>query len=286
MKPDIQISQLKTLIAIDEEGSFSAASKRVGRTQSAVTQQMKNLEQIVGMPLFVAKGRQRQLTEAGLTLLRNGHEIISLCNQAVAASQKSLATGTVRIGAPLEIAEELLPRVLKNFAGSWPGTRVIIHVDRSPKLMQMLENGQLDMTMSTRRSGNYKSALLLKLPALWIAAESWKFNQSEPIPLVLSDEPSMFRRIALSSLDLSGQTYVERLTSSSLAGVRLAVVAELGITVRTKSSFFTNTRILTEKDGLPSLPDIPYYLHRSVQNVRQECIDLFEIIEKQAAELN
>lgn len=286
MKPDIQISQLKTLIAIDEEGSFSAAAKRVGRTQSAVTQQMRNLEQIVGMPLFVAKGRRRQLTEAGLTLLRNGHEIISLCNQAVAASQKSLTTGTVRIGAPLEIAEELLPSVLKSFAGSWPRTRVIIHVDRSPKLMQMLENGQLDMTMSTRRSGNYKSALLLKLPALWIAAESWRFNQSEPIPLVLSDEPSMFRRIALSSLDLSGQAYVERFTSSSLVGVRLAVAAELGITVRTKSSFFTNTRILTEKDGLPSLPDIPYYLHRSVQNVRQECIDLFEIIEKQAAELS
>ncbi|WP_089948959.1 hypothetical protein [Litoreibacter albidus] len=96
----------------------------------------------------------------------------------------------------------------------------------------------------------------------------------------------MFRRIALSSLDLSGQTYVERLTSSSLAGVRLAVAAELGITVRTKSSLFTNTKILTEKDGLPSLPDIPYCLHRSVQNVRQECIDLFEIIESQAAELS
>ncbi|WP_394199188.1 LysR family transcription regulator [Litoreibacter albidus] len=118
------------------------------------------------------------------------------------------------------------------------------------------------------------------------ASESWQFNPSEPILLVLSDEPSMFRRIALSSLDLSGQTYVERLTSSSLTGVHLAVAAELGITVRTKSYFFTSTKILTVKDGLPSLPDIPYYLHRSVQNVRQECIDVFEIIESQAAELS
>ncbi len=282
MKPEIQISQLKTLIAIDEEGSFSAAAKRVGRTQSAITQQMQNLEQIVGMPLFVAKGRRRQLTEAGLTLLRNGHEIISLCNQAVAASQKSLSTGTIRIGAPQEIAEELLPKVLNDFAKSWPKIRVVIYVERSPILMQMLENGQLDLTLSTRRSGNYKSVLLLKMPALWIASKNWQYNPDEPIPLALSDEPSMFRRIALTSLDLSGQTYVERMTSSSLAGVRLAVAAELGITVRTKSSFFADTKILTEKDGLPSLPDIPYYLHRSVQHVRQECIELFETIEDQA----
>ena len=131
-----------------------------------------------------------------------------------------------------------------------------------------------------------QKAFIVKQGNEGTASESWQFNPSEPILLVLSDEPSMFRRIALSSLDLSGQTYVERLTSSSLAGVRLAVTAELGITVRTKSSFFTNTKILTEKDGLPSLPDIPYYLHRSVQNIRQECVDLFEIIERQAAELS
>lgn len=258
MKPEIQISHLKTLIAINEEGNFGAAARRVGRTQSAVTQQMQNLEQIVNTPLFIAKGRQRELTEAGMTLLRYGREIVSLCNHAVTASGRSQQTGIIKIGAPYEIAEELLPGALIRFTELWADMRVVIHVDRSPNLMEMLEEGRLDLTLSTRRSSNYDSVLLMKMPVLWIAASNWTCDLSDPLPLILTDEPSMFRRIALSALDLSGQPYIERLTSPSMAGVRLAVAAGLGVTARTQSAFFASTQILDERNGLPSLPDIPY----------------------------
>lgn len=247
MKPDIQISYLKTLIAIDEEGSFSAASQRVGRTQSAVTQQMQNLEQIVGTPIFATKGRRRKLTAAGLTLLRHGHEIIALCNQAVSAAEHSFNTGTIRIGAPLEIAEELLPRVLKRFNELWPRVRVFVYVERSPNLMQMLEDGQLDLTVSTRRLGGHEGQLLTSMSVHWIAAADWQHDPKEPIPLIVTDEPSMFRRIALSALDLSGQPYIEKLISSSMIGVRLAVMAGLGVTARTENAFLPIFKFSTPK---------------------------------------
>lgn len=282
MPPDIQISHLKTLIAIDEEGSFSAAAARLGRTQSAVTQQMKNLEHIVGTPLFVVNGRKRELSEAGLILLTNGHQIISACNQAVASARNNINAGTIRIGAPQEIAEVLLPDVLKVFATRWPHVRLNVHADRSPNLMTLLENGQLDVALSTRRSSNYNSILLMKVPAVWIAAENWQREPNTPIPLVLSDEPSLFRRIALAALELQGQAFVEKLTSSSLMGVRLAVAAELGVTVRTKSAFFSETKLLGEKDGFPSLPNISYYLHQSRQMQSEECNDLVRILKEQA----
>ena len=278
MTPDIQISHLKTLIAIAEEGGFVAAAARVGRTQSAVTQQMQALEQIVGAPLFRARGRQRELTEEGHILLRYGREIVSLCNHAVSASGRSHLSGTITIGAPQEIAEELLPKVLARFAKAWPNMRLSIHVDRSPILMQMLEEGRLDLTLSTRRSENYESVMLMVLPVLWIAGTNWQRDPGVPLQLILADEPSMFRRIALAALDLSGLPYVERLTSPSLAGVRLAISAGLGITARTQSAFFASTQVLDDRHGLPPLPDISYYLYRATPQPSQAVQDLFDMI--------
>ena len=94
MRPDLHLSYLRTLIAIDEAGSFRAASEAVGRTQSAVTQQMQTLERLIGTPLFVTKGRRRELTEAGRTLLRRSHDIVALCDQAVRAAFAPSATGS------------------------------------------------------------------------------------------------------------------------------------------------------------------------------------------------
>lgn len=278
MKSDIQISHLKTLIAIHEEGGFSAGARRVGRTQSAVTHQMQNLEQIVGTPLFVAKGRQRELTAAGRTLVRHGSEIISLCNYAVSASARSQHTGVIKIGTPQEVAEEFLPDVMAELSARMPETNIVIHSDRSPNLMEMLESGQLDLAISTRSSSNYESVLLTKMPVHWIAAPTWRRDPAAPWPLVLTDEPSMFRRIALSALDLGGLTYVERATSPSLAGVRLAISAGLGITARTQSAFLAETQILDEQIGLPPLPDISYYLHRSVQTTNPAVKETFALL--------
>lgn len=278
MKPEIQISHLKTLIAIDEEGSFGAAAERVGRTQSAVTQQMQSLEEILEAPLFVANGRNRELTNAGLALLRHGREIISMCNYAISTSRRSEQTDVIRVGSPHDVAEEFLPRVLTRFAKTWPTTHVIIKIGRSPDLMKMLEEGRLDLAVSTRRSENYDSMLLTKLPTHWIASKKWKAKQGDPWPLILTDEPSMFRRVTLAALDLIGHSYIEKITSPSLVGVRLAISAGLGITARARSSFGANVKILDDRIGLPPLPDVSYYLHRPAEGSSASCDDLFSMI--------
>lgn len=286
MKPEIQISHLKTLIAIDQEGSFGAAARRVGRTQSAVTQQMQILEQILETPLFVAKGRKRELTEAGNALLRHSREIISMCNYAIATSRLSQQTDVIRIGAPHEVAEDILPPALEKFAAVWPSSRAIIHIERSPSLMEMLEEGRLDLAISTRRSDNYKSALLMNLPTCWITSKDWIADDGAPWPLILTDEPSMFRRMALSALDLAGQSYVERVTSPSLVGVKTAIAAGLGITARTATAFEDGVKILDDKDGLPPLPDVSFYLHQSEEGTSPSSKDLFGLMLETAKKLN
>lgn len=278
MKPEIQINYLKTLIAIDEEGSFGAAAKRVGRTQSAVTQQMQSLDQILSTPLFVSNGRNKELTDAGQTLLRHAREIVSMCNYAIASSRRNQQADLIKIGAPHEVAEDFLHGPLAAFTKRWPETRIVIQIDRSPVLMQAMEEGRLNMTLSTRRSENYDSVLLANMPVHWIAAANWQPEPDAPWPLVLTDEPSLFRRIALAALDVDGHDYIEKLTSPSLVGVKLAVAAGLGITARTESAFQHDTKILGRKAGLPSLPEISFYLHRPSDEATSSSDDLFQMI--------
>ena len=278
MSSDFQLNHLKTLIAIAEEGSFEAAAQRMARTQSAITQQMQKLEEKVGKPLFRTVGRRRELTPAGLTLVSYGREIVSLFTHALAATDSANERGVVTIGAPQEVAEELLPSILARFAADWPDIRVMIYVDRSPNLMAMLEERRLDLTLTTRRADKYEGAKVLTLPALWIAGTAYRRDPRMPLPLILPDEPSLFRSIALAALDLSGIPYVERITSPALAGVRLSVVADLGVTVRTASSFFARTRVLGEADGLPPLPDVNYYLYRSAAEESPAAGALFDLL--------
>ena len=278
MRHDLDLSHLRTLIAIGDTGSFKAAAEAVGRTQSAVTQQMQNLEKNVGTPLFATRGRRRELTEAGWTLLRRSRDILALCEQAVQASESSQAVGMVRIGAPLEIANDLLPEVLTVFAENWPGVRVVLRIDRSRQLMRMLNEGALDLTLSTWRSGSGEGRRVKLLPVHWIAAKGWVLDPDRPLPLVLTDEPSIFRRIGLSALDLSGWAYTEKLTTQNPAGVRFAIEAGLGITARTTTAFRSDVQILGEDTGLPALPQISYYLHRSLESTAAGVDDLYRSI--------
>ena len=284
MKPDMNIAHLRTLVAIDEEGSFNAAAEKIGRTQSAVTQQMKSLEQIVGMPLFLQKGRRRKMSAAGQTLLNYSREILALSEQAIKASVSSQSIGVVRLGAPLEIANDLLPGILNDFADSWPGIRVFLHIDRSQNLMKMLKEGQLDLTLSTWRTGGHEGKRIKLLPVHWIAASRWKFDHKKPLPLILTDEPSIFRRIGLSALDLSGKAYYERLTTPNPAGVRFAIEAGLGITARTTTTFRSDIQLLGPETGLPPLPQIAYYLHKSRDSDRPELEIIYKAIVKRASD--
>lgn len=277
MRPDLQIAHLKTLIAIDDLGSFTAAAEALGRSQSAITQQMRSLEDAVGRPVFVTAGRHRKLTEAGQALLRHAREIVSMCSHAVLSAERSHASETVRIGAPLEIANAILPGILKEFSRLHPANRIMLQIDRSRALMEALEDGRLDLAISTWRLGSREGKLIKLLRAHWISAQNWERPAESALPLILTDEPSMFRRIGLNALDLAGMPYYERLTTASPTGVRFAVEAGLGITPRALSAFRSDVRILGPEFGLPSLPRVSYYLHRSVMRCGNHIDSLYSM---------
>ena len=278
MDRSLETAHLKTLIAVVDEGGFEAAANKIGRTQSAVTQQIKTLEDIVGKKIFVSRGRRKELTSEGQILLRNAREIITLCKQTLSATRNSFSTTTLRLGSPLEVADDFLPRILRRFADAWPQVRVVLRVGRSEELMELMSAGGLDMTLSTWRMGAKEGKLVRKLPIHWISSADYALDTTKPLPLVLTNAPSVFRHICLSALDIAGWTYFERITTYNTAGVRFAVEAGLGITARTTTAFRPDIQILDEAYQLPVMQPVSYYIHRAGPNQVPELDDLYEAI--------
>ncbi|WP_434291169.1 LysR substrate-binding domain-containing protein [Celeribacter sp. SCSIO 80788] len=278
MLTNLDTDLLRTFVAIAEEGGFTSAALRIYRTQSAVSQQMRRLEETLGVTLFEKVGRQRELSQAGQNLLTYARQIIALNDQAVMMVNASEESGEVRIGAPHDIADSILPGFLSTFAQTNPRVHVVLKVDRSPNLMPLLEDGRLDMTLTTRHSERFEGKLLRSSPTVWIASSKLSLDTNQPVPLVLADSPSIFRRMALNALEQRGVAHIERYTCPTLSGIQVALSAGLGVTARTPELITQDLRILGEREGLPPLPDINFYIYRRNGDLSPAARTLFDQI--------
>jgi DNA-binding transcriptional LysR family regulator len=256
----LDLELLRTFIAVADQHSFSAAGHVLGRTQSSVTQHMQRLEQQVGVNLLRKQGRQKALTDAGRELLRHARQMLALNDEALGRLRDSSLSGMLRIGSPHDIADTILPPILSHIARSAPNLRLEIDVGRSPFLMDDLHRGKVDMIISTRTDSTLEGFALRTSPVWWICAAQYQHDPSQPLPLVLVDEPSIYRRIALHALEAHGIAWRQAYLASNLIGIKAAVRAGLGVTARSMEMVGPDMRVLSESDGLPRLPDVTYYL--------------------------
>jgi DNA-binding transcriptional LysR family regulator len=258
--PTLDLELLRTFIAVVDHHSFAEAGAQLDRTQSSVTQHMQRLEQLVGVNLFEKRGRQKQLTEAGLQLLRHARQMLSLNDEALNSLRESSLSGVLRIGSPHDIADTILPPILSHIARSAPRLRLEIDVGRSPFLMEDLHRGKIDMVISTREDPNLEGFALRTSPVWWICSAQYIHNPGEPLPLILVDEPSIYRRYALQALERANIPWRQAYLASNLIGIKAATRAGLGVTARSMEMLGPDMRVLGETDGLPRLPDVTYHL--------------------------
>jgi DNA-binding transcriptional LysR family regulator len=257
---NLDIDLLRTLVAVEQHGTFAAAAETVLRTQSAVTQQMQRLEQMLGMTLFEQRGRGKMLTRQGEMLVRYARQILVINDEAVRTMTGKQFEGTVRIGSPLDVADSLLPTILTHVARSLPSIKMEIRVDRSPFLMDALHAGDLDLTVSTRFDQTLEGMVVRRTPTVWLCSADYVHDPAQPVPLVLADEPSIFRRVALNALEQSRVAWRANYVAPNLVGIKAGLRAGLGITARGVDFLNPEFRVLGETDGLPKLPDMTYFL--------------------------
>lgn len=257
----LEIELLRTLLAISRHQTFAKAAASLHKTQSAITQQMQRLEDAVGTPLFAKHGRKKMLSDAGMRLVGYARQVIALNDEAINTLQGNRYAGTLRLGAPHDIADTILPPVLKHIVRSAPHVQLEIRVDRSPFLMDALHAGELDLTISTRFDDRLDGVVMRRSPTAWICSADYVHDPKQPVPLILADEPSIFRRLALEALETSpALRWHINYVAPNLVGIKAAVRAGLGVTARSIELLSQDMRVLSEAEGLPPLPDATFYL--------------------------
>lgn len=275
----LEIDLLRTLLAVSRHQTFAQAAESLHKTQSAITQQIQRLDEIVGIPLFIKHGRKKVLSEAGMRLVGYARQVIALNDEALATLQGSRYAGSLKLGAPHDIADTILPPVLKHIVRSAPHIQLEIRVDRSPFLMDALHAGELDLTISTRFDQSLDGVVLRRSPTAWICGADYVHDPMQPVPLILADEPSIFRRVALDALDQAPNirwhiSYV----APNLVGIKAAVRAGLGVTARSIELLSTDMRVLGEQDGLPPLPDATFYLWKHLNPLNPSTEHVYQML--------
>jgi DNA-binding transcriptional LysR family regulator len=280
LRTNLDTDILRTLVTARQLGGFNRAAQQVGRSQSAVSQQIRKLEEQVGQPLFRREGRSLALTEAGDVILSYARRILDLNDEAVAAVRGTALGGTIRVGLPTDFAESWLPMVLARFKRAHPGVRVEANTDRRAILIDRLDKGQLDLVLLFGGGLRSDALHLARLPMVWIGSSKEKPNwqSGRPLPLAVFNSPCFFRETAIAALDRAGIPWHIAFTSLSLHGIWAAVDAGLGITLRTVTGLPSQLIALNKKSGLPSLPMIDLSLHDGGRELTPAATRLKEIL--------
>lgn len=253
--PLLELDVLRTFVAIAETGSFTAAAGAVYRTPSAVSMQIKKLEETIGRAVFTRDARSVSLTTDGEVLLGYARRLLAINREAVAKFVMPDVSGVVRLGAPDDYGERVLPSVLKRFAQSHPAIAVDVVIDESVNLRKRLAARQLDLTLLTcgRSADTRDVEVLLTEPIVWAGARGGCAHLREPLPVSLWEEGCAWRAGALEALGRQGRSYRIAYMSSHTAGQRAAILSDLAVAPLPKSFINGDLVELGDKDGLPDM---------------------------------
>jgi len=264
---NLDLDLLRTFVAVADLNTFAAAAVAVCRTQSAVSQQMQRLEQLVGKELFARHGRNKLLTEHGIQLLGYARKILRFNDEACMSLMFSNLQGVLTLGASDESADTILPFLLNRISSVYPKLALDVSVKRNAFMIDMLKDHEVDLVVTTHCPGQFDCLTLRTSPTHWYCAAEYVLQKGEPIPLVLLDDPSPFRDMVLSALNEANIPWRLAYVASTLPAVRAAVKAGLGVTARPVEMMSPDLRVLGKSNGLPALPDTEYLLcHNSSSN--------------------
>jgi len=264
-RTNLDMDVLRTFATAFELGSFARAADRLGRSQSAVSTQLRKLEEQVGQALVQKSGRGLTLTMAGESLFSYARRILELNDEAVETVRGAEVEGWVRLGLPQDFAENWLPSVLARFARAHPKVRVEVRAERNFHLEERIAKGELDLALAWGTpEKSHQVTKVASLPITWVGRPDWRRAPHEKLPLLAFDNPCEFRSAGIAALDKAGIPWQLVFVSASLAGLYAAAEAGLGITLRTPFGMPKNLTQLDPKTyGLPKLPHVALSLHRA-----------------------
>lgn len=258
LDPDL----LQAFVAVAEHRSFTRAASALNRTQSAISMQVKRLEERLQAELFHRSTSSVDLSAAGEGLLGYARRILSLNAEAVGRVRAHGTDGRVRLGVMDDYGTLIVPPLLKDFVANYP----LIHVEMETGLTSSMTDrlGEAyDLVIAMHPEGRGDGELLRTEQAVWAASASHRVEQLDPLPVALYPQGCLFRAWAMQALDEANRPWRLAFVSHSLSAVEAIAAQGLAVTVVKSGTFPPTLRRLTARDGMPRLPRAEIRLHRA-----------------------
>ena len=254
---------LRAFILFVETGSVSETSRRLGRTQPAISLQLRRLEEETRTKLFTSVGRKLVLTQDGELLLGYARTIMGLQDEITARLAAPKVGGHVTLGTPDLYAAYVLPAFLHDFRSVYPNVEIEIRCALSSKLMASIEKNEIDLALVTGMRAFKGGELVAREPLVWVTSNTRSPHNENPVPLAMLPTGNTLRDHALASLDQIGRKWRIACVSESISGIQAAVFGGIAISVVARSALIEGMRSLTRADGFPYLPTVDLVLHRA-----------------------
>ena len=270
---NLDLDLLRAFVTVADTGSFTRAGVRLGRSQPAISLQIRRLEDQLGVELFNRNARDVMLTAEGQALLPSAHALLRLNDDIVAGLREGDVEGEVRFGAPEDIATTFLPRILGDFARTHPKVSLAVTCDYTANLLDQLSKGVLDLALIKREPmGPDLGVRVWREPLVWVAADA-ALAKTPILPLITAPVPDIYRKRALAALTERGIAFRIAYTSPSLAGQHAALRAGLGVGVLSATMTPKDLVTLSADSGLPDLHETEIALVRA-RGARSDAADL------------
>lgn len=269
---NLQIDYLKTFIALAETKGFTKAGIQVNRSQSAVSMQIKRLEDEIGKKLFERMGKTVKLTPEGNILIKYAMRIVKEHDDAIRALSKPDLEGFIRFGSPEHYTIGVLPKLLARFASAYPDVLVEMRCENSDIIKEAVDKGKLDVGICTQISDG--GQVISHDPVVWVSNTDFFLQKHKTVPIAVFDEGCIFRTWAIEALEKSGLDYRIVYVSQSISGLIEAVRAGFAIAPIVRSNVPSDLKIVGLENGLPVLPVSNIVLHKT-KKVTSEIIEYF-----------
>ncbi|KVM92684.1 LysR substrate-binding domain-containing protein [Burkholderia diffusa] len=273
----LDLDVLAMVVAVTESGSFAQGAQAVHRSPSAVSMQIKALEDALGKLLFIRDTRNVTATDDGRTLAEYGRRMLAMRDEAWASVVRPEIRGRVTIGVPDDYISSLLPQVLGKFAAMHPRVEVRVIGQPSSALVPMLKDNTIDLACLTRIKGVTGELVRLE-PIVWTGSPTRNVWEERPLPVALFTHGSMARDHAIKALNRQKIPFRMSYESPSFLGLVSMVEAGLAVAPLARCSIPAHLLQLSQNEGLPPLDALEVVLARSAQSARPPCDYLAEQI--------
>jgi DNA-binding transcriptional LysR family regulator len=240
---NLELDLLRSFAAVADTGSFTAAADLVARTQSAVSMQIKRLEEILGRRVFERSSRALALTTDGEVLLDYARRMLELNDESLRRIARPPVTGRARLGVTEYFVPNEVPRILARFAAAHPGVQLEVRMGLSRDLRVELDAGRLDAAI-VRLDVAKGAEPIWQEAQHWVAAEGWTLEKGEAIPLIVLPPGCVLREFAMETLKRHKRPWRLAYTGSSMTSVQAAVLAGLGVSIVSQSTITAGMQIL------------------------------------------